>query len=159
MDCEPFALIEYKLQVVDKMSEAWQSFKDHYAKAQGQQRASMISMQGPIHLSLVIECLCTCQDPRQARCTSWHAHIIDPIMWILHWTVDICTVDKPNPTPIGVTLNCVRHCSAVMLSGHIPRRRHLTKPQAPLLRQSGLVASGPNIPTGQGRPDAQEVEM
>ena len=71
-----------------------------------------MSMQGPIHLSLVIECLCTCQDPREARHISWHAHTMDPIMWTLRWTVDVCTVDKPNPTPIGVTLNCVGHCSA-----------------------------------------------
>jgi len=42
---------------------------------------------------------------------------------------------------------------------HLPMEKHPAKLQTTPLRPSGLVASGRDLPPGQGRPDAQEGEM
>ena len=75
--------------------------------------------------------------------------------------VNVCPVDKPNATPIlwhTIALDIAQQRYQIPFGHrrHLPMERRPTKLQTTPLRPSGLVASGRDLPPGQGRPDAQE---
>ena len=80
--------------------------KIRFPKLRNDRKASMITMQGQLHV--VIGCLCTCQDTSHAkRKREYPCHGSCHVVTVLDCRADDCPVDKLNATSIHVAPNCI----------------------------------------------------